>query len=259
MLRVLPLLLALMWQATAPISGAVERALALFKAGRYHECLAEIAPYVSQNPASATGHKILGMDQYMLGNATAALAEVQRATELNPSDPGAFYYLGRLYFSSDNPLKALAAFQTANALDPSSVRTHNQLGQTYEALNRLSEAEGEYKKAIELERIQPKKSEWPYYNLGLLCFKAGRREEAAQYLRTALDRRPQFPEAQVKLAQVLEAKNLVREARQLLEEAIQEEPHSSEAHYRLALLLSKEGKQAEAEQQFALFRKYRSP
>src|SRR4030095_10685983 len=114
----------------------LQRALSLFNSGKYQECFDLVSGWVQQNPASATGHKLRGMSQYMLGRPKEALSEVQRATELAPNDADAFYYLGRLYFSADNSLAALAALQRAIQLDPSSSRNRNQLGQTLEALAR---------------------------------------------------------------------------------------------------------------------------
>jgi tetratricopeptide (TPR) repeat protein len=83
-------------------------------------------------------------------------------------------------------------------------------------------------------------------------------QESISYFRTALACRPAFPEAEVKLALVLETQNLPGEALDLLNQAIKEDPKYPEAHYRLALLLAKTGRQEEADRQFALFRQYRA-
>jgi tetratricopeptide (TPR) repeat protein len=199
------------------------------------------------------------MDEFMLGHSPEALTEVKRATELAPNDPDAQYYLGRLYFTADNAPAALEAFKKTIALDPSSVRAHTQLGQTYEALGRRADAEKVYRNAIELEKTQPKNSGWPDYDLGVLCFDDGRTAEAIEHFRHALQWNPKFPEAQIKLAVALSKKEPVPEAFSLLQEAISLDPKNAEAHYRLALLLSKSGKRDEAQQQFALFQKYRKP
>ncbi|MGH9613971.1 MAG: tetratricopeptide repeat protein [Bryobacteraceae bacterium] len=246
------------WPALSqPPQASLETALKLFNSGKYQQCFEIVSPYVQQHPDSSAARKILGMDQYMLGKPRDALQELLRATELNPKDADAFYYLGRLYFSADNAVAALAAFQKSLELDPSSVRATTQFGQTYEALGRMTDAERAYRKAIELEEQQPKKSEWPYYNLALLYVNTGHAAQSVPYFRQALARNPAFPEAKIKLAVVLVKQNLSIEAQKLLEGAIQDDPQNSEAHYRLALLLAKAGKREEAQQQFALFEKYR--
>ena len=260
MLRVVLPLAVLIWPAFPQVPGnPLQEALALFNSGRYRECFEVVSPFVQRNPNSGAAHKLLGMDEFMLGKPREALLEVQRAAELTPDDADAFYYLGRLHFSTDNAVAALAAFQRAIALDPSSVRAHNQLGQTYEALGRPADAERAYLQAIEQERNQLKKSEWPYYNLGLLYLNSGRSEDAIAYFHQALACNPAFPEAKIKLAVALSNQKLPNEALKLLEEAVKIDPRNAEAHYRLALLLSKTGKQEEAQEHFALFQKYRKP
>ncbi len=237
----------------------LRQALTLFNSGHYQDSFNLVSQYVRENPGSPTGHKLLGMDEFMLGHSPEALAEVKRATELAPNDPDARYYLGRLYFSIDNAPAALEEFNKTIALDPSSVRAYTQLGQTYEALGRRAEAEKAYRDAIELEKTQSKNSGWPDYDLGVLCLDDGRTSEAIECFRHALRWNPQFPEAEVKLAVALSKKEPVPEAFSLLQEALSLDPKNAEAHYRLALLLSKSGKREEAQEQFALFQKYRKP
>lgn len=235
----------------------LQQAVALFNAGKYSECRDLISDYLRRNSGSGAAHKILGMDQYMLGNPAEAIAELERSIALAPSDAEAHYYLGRLYFSTDNATRALASLEKSLTLDPSSVRTQNQIGQTYEALGQPDAAERAYRKAIELEQHQAKRSEWPYYNLGLLLLGSGRDAQALPYLRQALERQPAWAQGKVKLAVALEGQGQAAEALRLLREAVEAEPQNAEAHYRLALLLAKSGKQEEARRHFALFAKYR--
>jgi Flp pilus assembly protein TadD len=183
----------------------LERALALFNAGKYQDSFELASAYLLQNPWSEPAHKIVGMNEYMLGRPEEALREVRRATELAPNDADAFYYLGRLHFSTDKFAAALSDFQRALELDPSSVRTENHLGQSYEALGRWQDAERAYLKAIEIERNQAKKSEWPYFNLGVLYLSTGREQEAVAYLQEALLRNSAWAEGKIKLAAALAA------------------------------------------------------
>jgi tetratricopeptide (TPR) repeat protein len=241
------------------LTNSLQKALALFNSGKYQECLAVVAPYVEQHPDSAEAHKILGMDEFMLGDQAKALQEVKLATDLAPRDATAFYYLGRLYFTADNPVDALAAFRKAVDLNPSDVRFYHHLGQTYEALTHQSEAEQAYQKAIALGANQQKKWEWPYYSLGLLYLNGGRTDDAVTCFRQAIACNPAFCEGRIKLAQVLADRKLFSEALDLLQQAVKIEPSNAEAHYRLGLLLAKCKRPEEAQEQFALFEKYRKP
>lgn len=231
----------------------------LFRTGRYTESVSWITSYLQKNPNSASAHKLLGLNQYMLGRSDAALAELKCATVLNPQDSEAFYYLGRLYFTRSNLKAALSAFEKVIELDPASVKAYNHLGQTYEGMTEATEAERAYLKAIELEQNLVTKSEWPYFNLGVLYMDSGRTEEAIAYLQQSLARNPSFPQGKVKLAVALASLGNSVKAFDLLNEAIKTDPQNAEAHYRLALLLSKSGRREEAAPHFVLFEKLRKP
>jgi Flp pilus assembly protein TadD len=240
---------------TAP--DPLEQALRLLNSGNYEQSRSIVSGYLSRNPESAAAHKIFGMDEFMLNHAEDAIREMKRATELNGSDSDAFYYLGRLYFSVDNPLQALSAFRRALELDPSSVRACNHLGQTYEALARPQEAEQAYLKAIALEIRQPKRSEWPYYNLGLLYLNQGRTADAVPLLKQALERSPAMVEANVKLGLAMVNTHQDAEAEKLFSRALALDPQNAEAHYRLGRLLVRMGRQQEGASHLALFERYR--
>jgi tetratricopeptide (TPR) repeat protein len=260
MVRASAALLFLLYQSVAPGSAdSLRQALSLFNSGKYQESYDLVSQYLRQNSSSPTAYKLLGMDEYMLGHPSEALASVTHATELAPRDADALYYLGRLYFSAGNMPAALETFKKTLILDPSSVRTYNQLGQTYEALSRREDAEKAYLKAVALETDQPKKSEWPDYNLGVLYLDNGRTGDAIAAFRRALQASPAFPEGKIKLAVALSKEHPVPEAFELLRQAIATDPANSEAHYRLGLLLAKSDKRAEAQEEFELFQKYRKP
>ncbi len=235
----------------------LEQALQLLNSGKYQESFHIAAEFVRTHPESASGHKIAGMDEYMLGRPSEAIVELLRATELNPKDPDAFYYLGRLYFSADNPKAALPMFEKALELDPTSVKARNHLGQTLEALGRFADAERAYLAALDSDTAQPKKSEWPYYNLGVLYLDSGRIEQAVPLLEQAIKSNAGMTEAKVKLALAFADLHREPEAVALLQEAVRLDSKNAEAHYRLARLLAKSGKREEAQLHFELFERYR--
>lgn len=237
----------------------LKSALALFNAGKYQQCFVVVTSFINAHPESGAAYKVLGMDEFMLGNAEQARTHLERATQLSPTDADAFYYLGRLHFTANNAVAARAAYQKAIELNPSSVRNYNNLGQPLEALGLWKEAEGAYRKAIALDEVQPKHSEWPYYNLGLLCLRNGRADDSVAYFEKALTINPAFVDAKVKKAMALSGQDRASEAQRLLEDALRTDPTNAEAHYHLALLLLKSGRPDEAKQHFALFSKYRKP
>lgn len=240
-------------------SGLFLKGFVLFSAGRYEESLKVMEPLAERNPEHAATRKVIGLSQFMLNRADLAEAELKRAVSLAPKDAEAYYYFGRVLFMRDNPAGALTAFQKATELDASSVRAYNHLGQTYEALVQYPAAREAYLKAIELEERQSAKSEWPYFNLGVLCLREGRATEAEGYLRQALERQPFWSEANAKLGMSLSALDKLPEALSCLERALQIDPKNVDARYQYARLLVKMGKPDEAERHFQIFRQQKKP
>jgi tetratricopeptide (TPR) repeat protein len=235
------------------------KAYLLFSTSRYQESLALASTYLKKKPESGEARKILALDYFMLGRPEEAEAELKRATELAPRDAEAYYYLGRIYFTKNNLPLALAAFERAIEIGPRNVKAHNHLGQTYEGLAQYPAARAEYLKAIELEQKQATKSEWPYFNLGVLYIKEGRAAEAVEYLRQALARNPSWSEGKVKLAMALCSVGQYEEALTHLNEGVRIDPQNVEAHYQLAQLLTKMGREEEARQHYLLFEKLKKP
>ena len=260
MVRAIPTSFFLLGAALALCSiDSLQQALALFNSGKYQQSYDLVSQYLREAPNSPTAYKLLGMNEYMLGHPHEAVASVLHATELAPNDADALYYLGRLYFSTDKIPAALETFQKTVALDHSNVRALNYLGQSLEAVGRRGEAEKAYLKAIEVQKDQPRKSAWPDYNLGVLYLDDGRTADAVAAFRRALQMNPSFPEAEIKLAAALSKEQPVPEAFELFQQALHTDPANAEGHYRLAVLLTKSGKREEAQEQFALFEKYRKP
>ena len=225
----------------------------LFQTGNYQQSSTFASRYLERNPASGEARKILGLDYFMLGQSALAEGELLQASNLPSADSDVHYYLGRIRFERHNLPAALESLRSTVALDPGSVRGFNHLGQTYEGLARFEDARAAYKKAIELDQREVKRSEWPYFNLGVLSLKEGRAEEAAGWLREALARRSPWPEATVHLAAALGAANQFKEARQLLEDLLTAEPKNAQAHYQLARLLVRMQLPEEARRHFLLF------
>ena len=229
------------------------KSFVLFQTGNYQQSSTFASRYLERNPASGEARKILGLDYFMLGQSAPAEAELLQASSLPSADSDVHYYLGRIRFERHNLPTALDSLRSAVALDPSSVKAFNHLGQTYEGLARFEDARTAYKKAIELDRLQVKRSEWPYFNLGVLSLKEGRAEEAAGWLREALVRKSSWPEATVQLAAALGSANHFKEARQLLEDLLTADPKNAQAHYQLARLLVRMQLPEEARRHFLLF------
>ena len=242
---------------SADLSTVYWKAYVRFRTGRYSEAVSLIAQYLEKKPDSAGARKILGLCLFMQGRPGEAENELQRATELDGSDPEALYYLGRIHFNRNDAPEALRIFERLVVIDKASVRGYNHLGQALEALSRFDEAREAYRKAIDLERTQPAKSEWPYFNLGVLYLKEGRAAEAIGLLREALERNNNWPEAKTQLAVALFSSNQYEDARKVLAEILRDNPKNADAHYQMGRLLLKLGNSDEARRHFEEFESLR--
>ncbi len=235
------------------------KAYVQFSTKRYSESASTLRGYLGRNADDSQARKLLGLDLFMVGDAAGAQAELERAVELLPKDEEARYYLGRVYFSRQNLPAALNTYQKLLEFEPSSVRARNQLGQTYEWLNQFDLAEKAYEEAIRIDRDSAKRSEWPYYNLGVLHLKAGRAERALPYLQQALQLQPKFPQAQVQLGVALAALGKPEQAKAEFEAVLSTDPDNADAHFQLARLFRKLGDPVKAKEHGLLFQRLRRP
>lgn len=230
-----------------------------FASQRYKESVLTLTPYIAQAPEDAQARKVLGLDLFMLGDGSAAQVQLERAVELDAKDPEARYYLGRVYFSRQNMPAALAAFQKVVETDATSVRGYNHLGQTFEALNQFERAQKAYETAIALDRTQQRRSEWPYYNLGLLQLNAGRSADAVSHFEEALRVQPKFAEARLKRAVALASLGRREEALAELQSLVKDEPASADAHYQLGRLYTRLGNTEKGKEHLLQFQRLRRP
>src|SRR5262249_25620076 len=81
-------------------------------------------------------------------------------------------------------------------------------------------------------RLQPNEFQWVY--LLAICQTAlGKQEEAVKTLREALQKKPEYLPAKLRLADLLLAANDLSESRRLYEEIITKHPDTVQAHYGL--------------------------
>ncbi len=210
-----------------------------FRAADYIEAARLARIFTKAEPRHADGHKLLGMSLFLSGGKAEARQELQLAAELAPQDGDAVYYLGRVYFETHDLPAAFKCFERAVAIDGRSVRARNHLGQTLEGLGRFDEARASYRAAIEMESKQAVRSEWPYYNLGLLTAREGNAAEAARLFLQAIERNPKSVEARTQLGAALAAAGRLEEAEKELSAALTLDANNAAAHYQMGRLLMK--------------------
>ena len=150
---------------------------------------------------------------------------------------------GRAAEDAGNFTEACDRYREAVALAPQHAAAHLNLGVGLEA---ASDTDGALKCYEAVLRIDPGNA-YANYNLGKLHFVRRAFPQSERYLRAALERKPEFPEAYVVLSNVHDALGEYAQAGAVLETALRQRPDYAGAWYNYATVLVKLDRQAEAE------------
>jgi len=182
------------------------------------EKLAQVAPTsVWKHLAAAEAHESQGSyDQ--------AIPEYHEVLKLEPQRPGIHYRIGR---------SLLGRYWQRHSSED------------------LTGAEKEFEQELQIDPANANSA----YELGELRRKANRFDEAQQYFERALQHYPDFPEAQLGLAAVLQAKKLNDQAVIHAQRAVAIDPENEVGWYRLAQIQKALGNNAEQEKALAEYRR----
>ena len=143
--------------------------LALLKAGRTAEGVAELERVQRQDPALPHTWFNLGIAARRASQYDKAVAQFQRMVELVPDEPVSHYNLGVLYKLNGRPEESLAQFETAAKLAPQLAGPHFQLFNAYKLLGRAADAARELAVFQEIKQRNvnaavPEDLEWSFYS-----------------------------------------------------------------------------------------------
>jgi len=158
-----------------------------------------------------------------IGSRERLLAELGQAPETAAARAELFYTLGGLYYWGKDYIRSLELFRQALALAQQLEDrrmegwTHNGLGNVYHDLGRREEAIESYRRAIELDPDYAS----PHTMLGALYETQGRLEEALREHRRAVELQPENSMRHASLASVLHKMGRAEEAAEHLAQARQ--------------------------------------
>ncbi len=132
--------------------------------------------------------------------------------------------------------EALQEYQFALLADPSNALAQNSFGVTLVSLNRHSEAQEAFKKALELTPDDIS----IHYNLGSVCQNLKEVDLAKTHFEKCLDSEEYTYYAHLKLGQIAEAQNQKEKARQYYTEAIAINPEKAAPYRQLAQICLEE-------------------
>ncbi len=252
------------WGLQAQLVGSIARSVRRRLAQATDEVEVETPP----DPQKARefcvhGHEVLhrGTTKHLL----AAVSSFRRALDVDPANPlalaGLAECLVRKYMYWDGDMgfveEAIEKARRALALMPDCAEAHTSLGFAYQVTGAYSDAQREYRVAIQIDQ-----DEWLAHRLlGALKARLGNLKSAAPLLRRAIALRPTHIGSYDHLYDVLKRLDRYEEALEVAERAIQvarkhvqRVPDDQEARLHLAMILARMGLADDARKELELAR-----
>jgi len=230
----------------AVLSGALDSALKLHRAGRLQEAEIAYRRVVEANPENVEALHLLGAFLVQRGRFAAAVDMMERAVRCRPSDPVLRSNLGNALKDAGRPADAEESYRQALKRRPDFADAHSNLGCLLHSLGRFAEAEQSLRKALAFEPMHA----FAHNYLGMVLGDLGRLEEAVQSFRRALAIQPHFPHAHHNLGIALMELRQPEEAEQCHRKALALAPHFAVIHNDLGDALAALGRWEEAEQSY---------
>jgi tetratricopeptide (TPR) repeat protein len=178
------------------------------------------------------------------GDHSGAQRAYRRGLELDPANADLHNALGWALFQEGKTREAIEQYERAVRTDPRHAKAHNNLALALVDDGQYARAVLEYRASLEVEARAE-----IYSDLGFVLDRLGRRDEAIESYKKALDLNARCGPAHFNLAVALLGEDKLEESRLHYEKAL-EVKASAEAHNGLGFVLSRQGKTAEATTEF---------
>jgi tetratricopeptide (TPR) repeat protein len=177
------------------------------------------------------------------GDLETAQRQLEQALALDPHHAGTYYLLGLLREQSGDTTGALEALEQVIALQPN-------YADAYAALARVYKQTGESPEALSpIARVPVVTADArAHMDLGLAYFQQFRDTEAEHEFRAAIEKEPMYAPAHVQLGKVLRRNGRTAEALEELKVALQIDTHELVTYHELAELRAEQGELERAAQ-----------
>lgn len=145
--------------------------------GRHDRSVEVLQKAVLLRPANVEAKIALGSALIFSGQPQEAVPVLREAVRLSPQSALAYSTLGQAYRLLGKFQEALVALQEALRISPKDPVTYNYLGMTLESYHRNQDALAAYKQAIDFKADYAE----AHYNLALLYFRLGDRNQAQHH------------------------------------------------------------------------------
>ena len=227
----------------------------LFREAKAGASLAEYTEAAKYRKPSAVDLQVVGADYVILGDFPDADKWFTKSIQWNPDSVLGWYYLGRTKYNENRFEEAVEAFQRCLELEPKHVKAEDNLGLSYQALGRRDEALQAYRNAIDWQAAAAVKNPGPFINIGSLFLETNQPEKAIEYLQKALEIAPDDSKAHQQLGRAYFNLNDLLKAVVELEKAAALAPNNAPVHYVLAQVYRKQGLGEKAKAEFERYTK----
>lgn len=131
--------------ARARAAQALQRAIALRKAGKLVESAHTLREAITFSPQDGSLHYDLGLTLIQVGRFAEAVASLQQAAALKPKYADAYYQLGIALQALGQDDPAIAAYRRAVAISPKLTDAYNRLGCLLQLAARFEEAKAAFR------------------------------------------------------------------------------------------------------------------
>ena len=193
----------------------IANARRLFAEGRYTQCAEILRP--SMEKLALSDLLVLARCAYYSGDYRTSFLSSGRAIKVGPTNLEGSYWRVRTAgkLGSDSLLRA-------SVLSPNSTKMHIVLGDTYREMQHFSEAEVEYRKAIQSAPMDFAS----HFGLALNFYQAFQMDKAEDELKTVMELRPEDPDASYLMGCVLVSKQEFDAAKPLLLAGLKGNPNN---------------------------------
>lgn len=175
---------------TPQLRSQVQKGLEALGKRQYEEARKILTKAVQKAPGNPDIVCFLGLAELGLRHPDLAREDFEHALSLDPNHELALVTLGELQMKSGTPSAAITSLEKAVALGHAGWRTRFDLACAYAKVNRLSEAEAEAARAVQLAK---EKNATPTFLLGEIQYAEGHFAEAKQTWQSVLSTFPTDP------------------------------------------------------------------
>lgn len=212
-------------------------------AGAPARARARIEQRLSRNPDSSGLLVLAGRTYQATGDRGRAETALKRAIAVDPENPLPYETLAQVYAASNRLDDALAEFQALVARDRRSVGAHTMIAVLLQLQDKVTEAEQEYRKALEIDprsAVAANNLAWLYADEG------GDLDAALRLAETARNRLPDHPGVNDTLGWVYYKRGEAGNALPPFRACVQQDPRNPFCRYHLGLAYLKTGDTAHA-------------